>query len=70
MVYDRLYGVDVSRQKTQQKPDMADSGSVDRSQENVLHSLAKKTPKEHKIGKRNYEPICATRHCNNLSLYN
>ncbi|KAK3744104.1 hypothetical protein QZH41_016795 [Actinostola sp. cb2023] len=49
MVYDRLHGLDIARQKPRQNPDMTEPGDIAASEENVLHSLAKKTPKEHKI---------------------
>lgn len=51
MVYDRLYGVDISKQKTRRNPEMSVPDELARSEENILHTLSKKTPKEHRIGK-------------------
>lgn len=52
MVYDRLYGVDISKQKSQQNPDMRVPDEQARSEENILHTLSQKTPKEHRIGEK------------------
>jgi hypothetical protein len=50
MVYDRLPGVDIARQQQPQTSNMADPSKTIMAEESVLHSIASKTPKEHKIG--------------------
>lgn len=51
MVYDRLPGVDIPRHKQPQRSsNMAETSTTSQAEDNVLHSIASKTPKEHKIG--------------------
>lgn len=51
MVYDRLPGVDIPRHKQPHiSSNMADPNTTSVAEDSVLHSIASKTPKEHKIG--------------------